>query len=260
VRQQFTSKERDNETGLDYFGVRYYASMQGRFTGADPYDINFERQETADPEEADALFTEYIGQPQRWNRYSYALNNPLRYVDPDGRKEEEFEVHKLNLLGKEIKVKISKNLNQDQRATVLENITAAVSRINEAQNLTPPEIKQVNKLNGLKVSTDIRGTAMNKGEGYFEMKPHWVVNSGSIDSLAGGILHDNAHQGQGDPSPDSEGWINNEKKASAFAADIVRKIPRMETGVIEWLDADAKTGHLANGKLPDSRPPKKKRP
>src|SRR5713226_4392220 len=35
VRQKFTSKERDNETGLDYFGARYYASAQGRFTGAD---------------------------------------------------------------------------------------------------------------------------------------------------------------------------------------------------------------------------------
>jgi RHS repeat-associated protein len=35
VRQKFTSKERDNETGLDYFGVRYYASTQGRFTGVD---------------------------------------------------------------------------------------------------------------------------------------------------------------------------------------------------------------------------------
>jgi hypothetical protein len=29
-------KERDNETGLDYFGARYYASTQGRFTSPDP--------------------------------------------------------------------------------------------------------------------------------------------------------------------------------------------------------------------------------
>jgi RHS repeat-associated protein len=39
VRQKFTSKERDIETGLDYFGARYFASTMGRFTGADPYDI-----------------------------------------------------------------------------------------------------------------------------------------------------------------------------------------------------------------------------
>ncbi len=36
VRQQFTGKERDGETGLDYFGARYYAAAQGRFTSPDP--------------------------------------------------------------------------------------------------------------------------------------------------------------------------------------------------------------------------------
>src|SRR5436305_1265417 len=35
LRQKFTSKERDGETGLDYFGERYYASTMGRFTTVD---------------------------------------------------------------------------------------------------------------------------------------------------------------------------------------------------------------------------------
>ena len=60
---------------------------------------------TPDPEEADNLFRRCIEQPQHWNRYIYALNNPLRYVDPDGLMEYETE-----LLGKKIKVKISDNL------------------------------------------------------------------------------------------------------------------------------------------------------
>ena len=33
-RYRFTGKERDEETGLDYFGVRYYASWLGRWTSA----------------------------------------------------------------------------------------------------------------------------------------------------------------------------------------------------------------------------------
>ena len=37
TRQKFTQKERDNESGLDYFGARYYSSAQGRFTSADSY-------------------------------------------------------------------------------------------------------------------------------------------------------------------------------------------------------------------------------
>jgi len=68
VRQQFTSKERDNETNLDYSGARYYASTQGRFTSADPLFIEMKR----------------LPHPQAWNLYSYTRNNPLKYVDDDG--------------------------------------------------------------------------------------------------------------------------------------------------------------------------------
>jgi RHS repeat-associated protein len=66
---RFTGKERDAETGLDYFSARYYASRTGRFTTVDPV-IPIE----------DALLD-----PQRWNRYSYVMNRPLVLTDPDGR-------------------------------------------------------------------------------------------------------------------------------------------------------------------------------
>ncbi len=222
VRQQFTQKERDNETGLDYFGARYYASTHGRFTGADPYDINLERQEIADHEEADNLFTEYIGQPQHWNHYPYALNNPLRYVDPDGRKDEEYEVE---LLGKKIKVKISDKLDNDTRAAIKENINAAIARINEGKdNLTKDQIKQINRMSGITVSPDFRASGMNKAAAVFQMTPQSVTASSSIDFLAGAILHDDRHLGQSDPEPDTEKFINNEKEASAFAADVARRI------------------------------------
>ena len=66
---KFTGKERDPETGLDYFGARYYRAKIGRFTTVDPaYTVQ-----------------ENLVDPQRWNKYAYARNNPLRYVDPDGK-------------------------------------------------------------------------------------------------------------------------------------------------------------------------------
>jgi RHS repeat-associated protein len=65
---EFTSKERDAETGLDYFLARYYSGAQGRFTSPDK---PFADQTPSDP--------------QSWNLYSYTRNNPLRYVDPSGR-------------------------------------------------------------------------------------------------------------------------------------------------------------------------------
>jgi hypothetical protein len=38
----------------------------------------------SNPERARTLFNAYLSQPQQWNRYSYAINNPLLYVDPPG--------------------------------------------------------------------------------------------------------------------------------------------------------------------------------
>ena len=63
----FTGKERDAETGLDYFGARYMSAAQGRFTSPDP-----------------KMFPDAVYDPQSWNKYGYVRNNPLRLVDPNG--------------------------------------------------------------------------------------------------------------------------------------------------------------------------------
>ncbi|MBL8233674.1 MAG: RHS repeat-associated core domain-containing protein [Bryobacterales bacterium] len=65
---RFTGKERDAETGLDYFGARYMSSAQGRFTSPDI-----------------PLIDQHVQDPQSWNLYGYVRNNPLRYTDPTGR-------------------------------------------------------------------------------------------------------------------------------------------------------------------------------
>jgi len=64
---RFTGKERDAETALDYFGARYYRNLTGRFTTVDPGHVG---GNTVDP--------------QSWNAYAYARNNPLRFEDPTG--------------------------------------------------------------------------------------------------------------------------------------------------------------------------------
>lgn len=64
----YTGKERDSESGNDYFGARYYASTMGRFLSPDPSQLYF-----ADPTN-----------PQSFNLYGYVLNNPLGNIDPAG--------------------------------------------------------------------------------------------------------------------------------------------------------------------------------
>ena len=82
---KFTSKERDAETGLDYFLARYYSSAQGRFTSPDEFKGGIVDAFTGrDIENNTALPYADITDPQTLNKYAYVRNNPLRYTDPDG--------------------------------------------------------------------------------------------------------------------------------------------------------------------------------
>ncbi|HEY1809167.1 MAG TPA: RHS repeat-associated core domain-containing protein, partial [Acidobacteriaceae bacterium] len=64
----YTGKERDSESGNDYFGARYYASTMGRFMSPDK-----------------PFADQHPANPQSWNLYSYTRNNPLRFIDSDGQ-------------------------------------------------------------------------------------------------------------------------------------------------------------------------------
>lgn len=60
----FNGKERDAASGLDYFGARYLDAEAGLWLSPDPLDGAFPGH----------------------NPYAFALHNPLRYADPDGRE------------------------------------------------------------------------------------------------------------------------------------------------------------------------------
>jgi RHS repeat-associated protein len=68
TEHHYTGKERDGESGNDYFGARYYASTMGRFMSPDPSGLVY-----VDP-----------ANPQSLNLYGYGLNNPLTNIDPTG--------------------------------------------------------------------------------------------------------------------------------------------------------------------------------
>ncbi len=92
-RSRSTGKERDAETGLDYFGARYYSGAMGRFTSPDPLPFQ----------------ASMLEDPQRFNLYAYVRNNPLSFVDPKGEA--------IELVG-----------DEEQRRKALEALKAGVSR------------------------------------------------------------------------------------------------------------------------------------
>jgi RHS repeat-associated protein len=79
--EKFTGKERDQETGLDYFGARYLSAAQGRWTIPD-WSESPEPVPYAD-----------LANPQTLNLYAHARNNPLARTDPDGHCTVDGENH-----------------------------------------------------------------------------------------------------------------------------------------------------------------------
>jgi len=65
-RPGYTGHVRDGATGLTYMQARHYDPELGRFLSNDLIGVD-------------------LSNPQSFNRYAYANNNPYRYVDPDGR-------------------------------------------------------------------------------------------------------------------------------------------------------------------------------
>lgn len=74
----FTGKEKDNESGNFYFEARYYHPIVARFLNVDPLALSY----------------------AAWSPYTYVLGNPVKLIDPDGRRTMvERKDGKLHVLG-----------------------------------------------------------------------------------------------------------------------------------------------------------------
>jgi RHS repeat-associated protein len=187
-RSRSSAKERDTESGNDYFGARYYASTMGRFMSPDaPVDQH--------PED-----------PQSWNLYSYVRNNPLSSIDQDGNYD-------------------CGQMTADQCTQFGNNLTAAQNQLAAAQKngtITDAQFKQgsdalgaygtLNDHNGVTVNVGATGgypgttsvsndgtvSAANPTGQNIQVTFNPGVFGGNSDSLNGAIGHEGSHVEDGE--------------------------------------------------------------
>ena len=124
-RYRYTGKERDEESGLYYFGARYYSSATGIFISTDPL---LEKYPNISP-------------------YAYCMDNPVKFIDPDGR---EFNEHAEEIYSKAVEndywgsEALKADLNEMRNSETLfessdgkeEHISESHSRIFIAKNVS----------------------------------------------------------------------------------------------------------------------------
>ncbi|MBN2078555.1 MAG: RHS repeat-associated core domain-containing protein [Spirochaetes bacterium] len=81
---RFTSKEQDEETGLYYFGARYYDARLSKWISTDPALGKY--LPGAGKGDDDLPGIGGVFNPVNMNVYHYGGNNPLIYIDPDGNR------------------------------------------------------------------------------------------------------------------------------------------------------------------------------
>ena len=204
---KFTGKERDSETGLDYFGARYYSSALGRFMTPDwsakPVPVPY----------AD------LADPQSLNQYSYVRNIPTSKIDADG--------HDVNFKNSELEKMFDKIASQSSTfrteladAKADHNIIVTVQQVGGQQlpDHAPADAKVSIDGSG-KIQVTINVNIGNEGHAEHEMGHEHDVRTNTKQFFKDAIKDKNDRGGPNEKSHDDRPV---EKRADQFK-DTVEK-------------------------------------
>lgn len=150
---KYTGHLYDVDTGLNFMQARYQNGIEGRFWQQDPVIRELDNSK----------LEIILADPQRWNTYSYASNNPLKYVDPDGEYAKVFFAEKL------LSKSISNNPNIPntiREANFFNNSPVKAINIGLAKDGSTKNISSVSSnfsVNSINSESGYSGTQSNEG-------------------------------------------------------------------------------------------------
>jgi RHS repeat-associated protein len=137
---RFTGKEMDAETGFYYYGARYLDPKTSRWISADPALAEYVPSAPVD-EEAKKRNGNLPGMGGVFNYvnlhvYHYAGNNPVKYIDPDGKVNLNFlKKGYLKIIEGRFKIWLGEKLKKAGIASIFLLNPAAPAIIDEAQRI-----------------------------------------------------------------------------------------------------------------------------
>jgi len=131
---KFTGKKRDTETGLDYFGARYYSNGLGRFVSSDwsPVPVPIPYADLSDP--------------QSLNQYSYVRNIPTSKADLDGHQSATLPTIEPNPTAEEVNEFIQglEDVGKLGPLGVASAVVTGAAIVFGVANINPPTVGQSN--------------------------------------------------------------------------------------------------------------------
>ncbi|MGA7218825.1 MAG: RHS repeat-associated core domain-containing protein [Candidatus Sulfotelmatobacter sp.] len=193
---RFTGKERDTESGLDYFGARYYASSMGRWMSPD-----WSAKE-------DPVPYAKLDNPQSLNLYGYVLNNPLSQKDDDGHEIIYADGLKNGQLVRDSVTAILANPNTSSYLSGYVGPNAP-NLIIQSGDLGPPTVTTLP--NGQTLTTTVQGntapdiqtTQMNNDPPQTTLTGATITidNNTSKGDTPGVMIHESVHAGEAQKNP-----------------------------------------------------------
>lgn len=240
-----TGQKIDWSDGLMYYGARYYDAQLGRFTPA------LHRAQCGASVSADTIVPN-AGNPQSLNRYAYALNNPLRYIDPRGHSscgldgggckadDEGGGDNPTRPLGQDpIQGLIGKiheqypNVNINPTNWVMDELQAFWDGLNQHPFIA--DIRTASSITVSRLHGDSLGGGVNKtGEGIYDIAIFDIAyyippdaedskitfKDKSIIYFEGVIIHEFTHVATGQNSRIIDSYINENTKFHFFTVDL----------------------------------------